>query len=89
MIDCGKPSTFFAAAVDELLELAEPVLVVGDSLEDDIALAKGNGWFGMLAASVISSGRNRRAGAGLLGAGLGVSAESMNSTRAEPEQRSL
>ena len=48
MIDCGKPSTFFAAAVDELMELAEPVLVVGDSLESDIALAKGNGWFGML-----------------------------------------
>ena len=48
VIDCGKPSTFFAAAVDELMELAEPVLVVGDSLESDIALAKGNGWFGML-----------------------------------------
>lgn len=48
VVDCGKPSTFFAAAVDELMELADPVLVVGDSLESDIALAKGNGWFGML-----------------------------------------
>jgi HAD superfamily hydrolase (TIGR01450 family) len=48
VVDCGKPSTYFAAAVDELMVLADPVLVIGDSLASDIALAKGNGWFGML-----------------------------------------
>jgi len=47
-IDCGKPSQIFADAAGSLLDLTEPVLVVGDALDSDIALANNNGWDGLL-----------------------------------------
>ena len=48
IIDCGKPSQNYSAAIDERVEIADPVLVVGDSLPADIGLAVANGWFGLL-----------------------------------------
>ena len=48
VIDCGKPSQNYSAAIDELIELTDPVLVVGDSVAADIGLAAANGWFGLL-----------------------------------------
>lgn len=47
-IDCGKPSQIFADAARSLLDLSEPVLVVGDALDSDIALANNNGWDSLL-----------------------------------------
>lgn len=47
-IDCGKPSQIFVDAAGSLLDLSEPVLVVGDALDSDIALANNNGWDGLL-----------------------------------------
>lgn len=56
VVDCGKPSSYFSAAIDELLQTADPVLVVGDSLESDIALARDNGWSGLLLGPPVEDG---------------------------------
>jgi len=47
-VDCGKPSQIFAEAASSILNLVEPVLVVGDALDSDIALANNNGWESLL-----------------------------------------
>lgn len=52
-VDCGKPSQIFAEAAGSLLELVEPVLVVGDALDTDIALANNNGWDSLLVDSPV------------------------------------
>lgn len=52
-IDCGKPSQIFAEAAASLLEIVDPVLLVGDGLDTDIALANNNGWASLLVESPV------------------------------------
>jgi len=52
-IDCGKPSQIFAEAAASLLDIVEPVLLVGDGLDTDIALANNNGWASLLVESPV------------------------------------
>jgi len=48
VVNCGKPSDAFAGTIQKQLGSLERVLVVGDSLESDIALANTNGWSSLL-----------------------------------------
>lgn len=47
-VDCGKPSPVFARAARTALGIDDPVLLVGDGLSTDIALANANGWTSLL-----------------------------------------
>jgi ribonucleotide monophosphatase NagD (HAD superfamily) len=61
VVNCGKPSDSFATTIQNQLGPLERVLVVGDSLESDIALANNNGWSSLLLGSRPTSAGQIRA----------------------------
>jgi 4-nitrophenyl phosphatase len=72
-IVCGKPSRLFARRLRQRWHLREPVLVVGDSWQADIALAVDNEWDSILLLTGTTSHndvRTRGAGATLVAADL-------------------
>ena len=52
-VDCGKPSKHFAGLVEATIR-AEPVWMVGDRPETDLALAIGSGWTPVLTLSGVT-----------------------------------
>jgi HAD superfamily hydrolase (TIGR01450 family) len=55
-IVCGKPSRVFAQRLRRRWHLREPILVVGDSWQADVALAEDNGWDSILLLTGTTSG---------------------------------
>ncbi|MEP6842326.1 MAG: HAD hydrolase-like protein [Pseudolysinimonas sp.] len=72
-IVCGKPSRVFAERLRSRWHLREPVLIVGDSLQADVALALDNGWDSILLLTGTTSHHDldgRRPGATLVATDL-------------------
>ncbi|NOY55653.1 MAG: HAD-IIA family hydrolase [Actinobacteria bacterium] len=57
----GKPGRLFSDVVKRRLDLVDPVLVVGDTIEVDIVMADSNGWDSLLVLTGASSDHQAQA----------------------------